>query len=59
MPEYKTMPRNNIFKEAGLPDGVINMIYGDPVMITDTVLASSDFATKIGTFFVCTVLRRA
>ena len=34
----------DIFKEAGLPDGVINMIYGDPVMITDTVLASSDFA---------------
>jgi 1-pyrroline-5-carboxylate dehydrogenase len=34
----------DIFKEAGLPDGVINMIYGDPVMITDTVLASPDFA---------------
>ena len=34
----------DIFKEAGLPDGVINMIYGDPVVITDTVLASSDFA---------------
>ncbi len=34
----------DIFKEAGLPDGVINVIYGDPVMITDTVLASPDFA---------------
>ena len=34
----------DIFKEAGLPDGVINMIYGDPIMITDTVLASPDFA---------------
>ena len=34
----------DIFKEAGLPDGVINMVYGDPVMITDTVLASPDFA---------------
>jgi 1-pyrroline-5-carboxylate dehydrogenase len=34
----------NIFKEAGLPDGVINMVYGDPVMITDTILASPDFA---------------
>ena len=34
----------DIFKEAGLPDGVINMIYGDPVMITDTILASPDFA---------------
>ena len=34
----------DIFKEAGLPDGVINVIYGDPVMITNTVLASPDFA---------------
>jgi len=34
----------DVFKEAGLPDGVINMIYGDPVVITDTVLASPDFA---------------
>ncbi len=34
----------DIFKEAGLPDGVINVIYGDPVMITKTVLASPDFA---------------
>ena len=34
----------DIFKEAGVPDGVINMVYGDPVMITDTVLESPDFA---------------
>jgi len=34
----------DVFKEAGLPDGVINVIYGDPVMITKTVLASADFA---------------
>ena len=34
----------DIFKEAGLPDGVINVIYGDPVEITDVVLASPDFA---------------
>jgi len=34
----------DIFKEAGLPDGVINVVYGDPVMITDTVLDSADFA---------------
>ena len=34
----------DIFKEAGLPDGVINVVYGDPVMITDTVLESPDFA---------------
>ena len=33
-----------IFEEAGLPDGVINMIMGDPEMITNTVLASKDFA---------------
>ncbi|WP_396633629.1 L-glutamate gamma-semialdehyde dehydrogenase [Maribacter sp. R86514] len=34
----------DIFKEAGLPDGVINVVYGDPVMITDTVLSSPDFS---------------
>ena len=34
----------DIFKEAGVPDGVINMVYGDPVMITDTILKSPDFA---------------
>ena len=34
----------DVFKEAGLPDGVINMVMGDPVMITDTVLASPDFS---------------
>ena len=33
-----------IFREAGLPDGVINMVFGDPEMITDTVLESPDFA---------------
>ena len=34
----------DMFKEAGLPDGVINVVYGDPVMISDTVLASPDFS---------------
>ena len=34
----------DVFKEAGVPDGVINVVYGDPVMITDTVLASPDFS---------------
>jgi 1-pyrroline-5-carboxylate dehydrogenase len=34
----------DIFKEAGLPDGVINVVYGDPVMITKTALDSPDFA---------------
>ena len=33
-----------VFEEAGLPPGVINMVMGDPEMITDTVLASPDFA---------------
>ncbi|WP_343487707.1 L-glutamate gamma-semialdehyde dehydrogenase [Allomuricauda sp. d1] len=34
----------DVFKEAGLPAGVINMVMGDPVMITETVLASPDFS---------------
>ncbi len=34
----------DLFKEAGLPDGVINVVYGDPVMISNTVLASPDFS---------------
>ena len=34
----------DVFKEAGVPDGVINVVFGDPVMITDVVLASPDFA---------------
>ena len=34
----------DIFREAGLPDGVINMVFGDPEMITNTVLESPDFA---------------
>ena len=33
-----------VFREAGLPDGVINMIMGDPAMITDILLDSPDFA---------------
>ncbi|MBK0370338.1 L-glutamate gamma-semialdehyde dehydrogenase [Flavobacterium agrisoli] len=34
----------DVFKEAGVPDGVINVVFGDALMITDTVLASPDFA---------------
>ncbi len=34
----------DVFKEAGVPDGVINVIFGDAEMITNTVLASRDFA---------------
>ncbi len=33
-----------IFKKAGLPDGVINVVYGNSGMITDTVLDNEDFA---------------
>lgn len=33
-----------VFEKAGLPKGVINVIYGDSGMITDTVLDSPDFA---------------
>jgi len=33
-----------VFKKAGLPDGVINVIYGDSAMITNTILDSVDFA---------------
>jgi 1-pyrroline-5-carboxylate dehydrogenase len=33
-----------IFKEAGLPDGVINVVFGDAAMITDSILASRNFA---------------
>ncbi|MGO3154793.1 MAG: L-glutamate gamma-semialdehyde dehydrogenase [Mesonia sp.] len=34
----------DVFQEAGVPDGVINMVMGDPAMITDTILDSPDFA---------------
>jgi len=34
----------DLFKAAGLPDGVINVVYGDPVMITDAVMTHKDFS---------------
>lgn len=34
----------DIFKEAGLPDGVINMISGDAKMISDIILQHPEFA---------------
>jgi 1-pyrroline-5-carboxylate dehydrogenase len=34
----------DIFKEAGLPDGVVTMVSGDPKMITDIVMSHPDFA---------------
>ena len=33
-----------VFKEAGVPPGVINMIMGDPVMITEKLLGHADFS---------------
>ena len=33
-----------LFKEAGLPDGVVNVVYGDPVMISNKVLNHADFS---------------
>lgn len=33
-----------VFKKAGVPDGVINMVMGDPEMITNVLLASPEFA---------------
>lgn len=33
-----------VFQEAGVPAGVINMVNGEPVMVTDTILSHPDFA---------------
>ncbi|MGY5847190.1 L-glutamate gamma-semialdehyde dehydrogenase [Salegentibacter sp. HM20] len=41
---YSAQVIMEVFREAGVPDGVINMVMGDPVMITDTLLASPDFS---------------
>ena len=34
----------DIFKEAGLPDGVINLVTGDPEMISDIALSHPEFS---------------
>ena len=34
----------DVFEEAGVPAGVINVVFGDPVMISETVLSSPDFS---------------
>lgn len=41
---YSAQVIMEVFKEAGLPDGVINMVMGDPKMISDTILEHRDFA---------------
>ena len=34
----------DVFKEAGLPDGVINVVFGDAQMISETIYESRDLA---------------
>ncbi|HLT33696.1 MAG TPA: L-glutamate gamma-semialdehyde dehydrogenase [Aquaticitalea sp.] len=34
----------DVFQEAGVPAGVINVVFGDAQMITDVILASPDFS---------------
>jgi 1-pyrroline-5-carboxylate dehydrogenase len=34
----------DVFEEAGVPPGVINVVFGDAVMITNTILSSPDFS---------------
>lgn len=41
---YSAQVIMELFKAAGLPDGVINMVTGSSSMITDVLLNSSDFA---------------
>ena len=41
---YSAQVIMEVFEEAGLPPGVINMVMGDPAMITEKVLTSPDFA---------------
>jgi 1-pyrroline-5-carboxylate dehydrogenase len=33
-----------VFREAGLPDGVINLVHGDGALVTDVAMAHRDFA---------------
>jgi 1-pyrroline-5-carboxylate dehydrogenase len=41
---YSAQVIMELFKEAGLPDGVINMVTGNSGMITDVLLNSPDFS---------------
>lgn len=41
---YSAQVIMELFKAAGLPDGVINMVTGNSAMITDVVLNNRDFA---------------
>ena len=41
---YSTKIIIDLFKEAGLPDGVINVIYTNPIMTSNIVFSHPDFA---------------
>ncbi len=41
---YSAKVLMDVFQEAGVPAGVINLVAGSPSMITETLLASPDFA---------------
>ena len=41
---YSAQVIMEVFKLAGLPAGVINMVHGDPVMISETLISNPDFA---------------
>lgn len=41
---YSAWTIMEIFSKAGLPDGVINMVFTDPIETTHTLLTHSDFA---------------
>lgn len=41
---YSAQVIMEVFKEAGLPAGVINMVYGNSGMISETILDHADFA---------------
>lgn len=34
----------DVFEEAGVPPGVINTVFGDPILITNTVLSNPNFS---------------
>ncbi len=45
--DYQVLSANiiaEVFEEAGLPSGVLNVIYGDPNMISNTIFNHKDFA---------------
>ncbi|MDT8347114.1 MAG: L-glutamate gamma-semialdehyde dehydrogenase [Flavobacteriaceae bacterium] len=41
---YSAQVLMEVFQEAGIPPGVINMVMGDPVMITEIILSHPEFA---------------